>query len=287
MLLSKNPIHEKFMSSSDRFAFGKNWQAFLQNLDDERIEQAVDSLKHRLGMENLAGKRFLDMGCGSGLFSLAARRLGAEVTSIDFDQDCVACTESLKKQWLKTEAPTTDDLWQIRQGSVLDESLMASLGTFDVVYSWGVLHHTGEMERAIRLASERVAEGGFFFIAIYHDQGGASRRWHGIKQTYHRLPPPLRSVWVAMVAALYETKFAMARLASLKNPLPFADWRAKKKDRGMSAWHDWVDWVGGLPFEVAKPEAIIVPLRQRGFVLENLTTVGNGWGCNEYIFRRS
>ncbi|MEM6779751.1 MAG: SAM-dependent methyltransferase, partial [Planctomycetota bacterium] len=78
---------------------------------------------------------------------------------------------------------------------------------------------------------------------------------------------------------------ALARLASGRNPLPFQDWKLKKRDRGMSAWHDWVDWVGGLPFEVAKPESVILPLVQDGFRLENLTTVGSGWGCNEFVFR--
>lgn len=79
-------------------------------------------------------------------------------------------------------------------------------------------------------------------------------------------------------------KFALARLAGRRNPLPFADWSAKRQDRGMSVWHDWVDWIGGLPFEVAKPEAIIHPLLEQGFELQKLTTVGCGWGCNEFVF---
>ena len=162
---------------------------------------------------------------------------------------------------------------------------MTSLGQFDIVYSWGVLHHTGDMDRAVELARQRVAPDGRFFIAIYNDQGGASRRWLAIKKTYNRLPTWLRPLWVITVASWYELKFALARLVRGKNPLPFADWRAKKQDRGMSAWHDWVDWIGGLPFEVATPERMIVPLRQHGFVLDNLKTVGNGWGCNEFVFR--
>ena len=269
------------MTEVDRFAFGKNWQAFLQSMDEHRITRAIESLQTRLQCDDLSEKRFLDLGCGSGLFSLAAHRMKADVLSIDFDQQCVSCTESLKQSYGE---PSPD--WAIRQGSALDETMMQSLGTFDVVYSWGVLHHTGQMERAIELASQRVAKNGFFFIAIYNDQGGASRRWLRIKQAYHRLPLPLRSAWVASVAAVYEIKFALARAVRLRNPLPFADWRAKKDDRGMSVWYDWVDWVGGLPFEVATPDQIINPLRDRGFVLEKLTTVGKGWGCNEYVFRR-
>jgi SAM-dependent methyltransferase len=269
------------MSEENRFAFGKNWQAFLAALDDDRIAQGVTSLQTMLGSESLEGKRFLDLGSGSGLFSLAAHRLGAEVVSIDFDADSVACTEELRRRY-GCDPPA----WDIQQGSVLDASLLQSLGQADIVYSWGVLHHTGDMARAIELAGERTKPGGLFMIAIYNDQAGASRRWLAIKKTYNRLPGPLRPMWVVLIAGIYETKFAIARLARLRNPLPFADWRAKKKDRGMSAWHDWVDWIGGLPFEVATPEQIIVPLREQGFVLENLKTVGSGWGCNEYVFKK-
>ncbi|QDT08713.1 class I SAM-dependent methyltransferase [Planctomycetes bacterium K23_9] len=273
----------------DRFAFGKNWQAFLTALDESRIEQAVASLVDRLGVDSLEGTTFLDIGSGSGLFSLAAHRLGAHVTSIDYDTESVACTNELKhrfacKDAIADETGAWSGTWTVQQGSVLDEALMDSLGEFDVVYSWGVLHHTGEMQRAVRIASERVSDGGKFFIAIYNDQGGGSRRWLAIKKLHHALPQPLRVVWVLMVAGFYELLFALSRLLKFRNPLPFADWGAKKKDRGMSVWHDWVDWIGGLPFQVATPEAVILPLRQKGFVLDDLVTVRSGWGCNEYVF---
>lgn len=272
--------------SETRFAFGDNWDSFLRHLDEDRIDQAVRSLRGLLGLDQttpqpLAGKTFLDIGSGSGLFSLAACRLGAKIVSIDFDPQSVACTEQLRRR----QSTDASD-WRIDQGSVLDASLMESLGHFDVVYSWGVLHHTGQMNRAIELAADRVADGGLFAIALYNDQGGGSRRWLAIKTMYHRLPGAMRPLWVAMIASWYEFRFALARLVRGNNPLPFADWKRKKLDRGMSPWHDWVDWVGGLPFEVAKPEDIIVPLVARGFQLINLTTVGNGWGCNEYVFRK-
>ncbi|TWT53318.1 Ubiquinone biosynthesis O-methyltransferase [Rubripirellula amarantea] len=270
------------MKSEERFEFGKNWRAFLETVDETRIEEAQESLRQKLGRDSLGGERFLDIGCGSGLFSLAAHRLGAEVVSIDYDQECVGCTQTLRDRF----GDDVQGRWTIHQGSVLDESFMLALGEFDVVYSWGVLHHTGDMNRAIELASRRVCPGGQFFIAIYNDQGGASRRWLAIKKLYHRFPSFLRPVWVVAVASVYESKFAFARLARFGNPLPFADWRAKKNDRGMTVWYDWVDWIGGLPFEVAKPEDIVMPLRKRGFTLDRLTTVGNGWGCNEYVFER-
>ncbi|TWT73259.1 bifunctional 3-demethylubiquinone-9 3-methyltransferase/ 2-octaprenyl-6-hydroxy phenol methylase [Allorhodopirellula solitaria] len=284
-----------------RFAFGKNWTSFLKQVDVGRAEQAVASLQQLFQLDPgqsqpLAGKSFLDIGSGSGLFSLAAVSLGASVVSIDIDAESVACTQQLKDQFeaslatrndIESEAAAGRHDWRVEHLSVLDAEAMSALGTFDIVYSWGVLHHTGEMEMAIASAADKVAGGGWFAIAIYHDQGGASRRWLAIKRGYHALPAFLRGGYVAAIAGAYETKFAAARLLRGRNPLPFADWRAKRNDRGMSVWHDWVDWIGGLPFEVASPEAIIMPLRRQGFVLENLRTVGSGWGCNEYVFRRT
>jgi 2-polyprenyl-6-hydroxyphenyl methylase/3-demethylubiquinone-9 3-methyltransferase len=270
------------MTKEERFAFGKNWQSFLAELDEDRMEQAVISLQQLLGLQTLEGKRFMDLGCGSGLFSLAAQRLGAEVISIDYDKFSVACSEELRDRFGSKSLR-----WDIKQGSVLDPILMQSLGDADVVYSWGVLHHTGAMDEAISNAAERTKPNGLFCLAIYNDQGGGSRRWLRIKKIYNAIPSWLRFFWVLAVAGIYECKFALARLVRFKNPMPFRDWKEKRKDRGMSAWHDWLDWIGGLPFEVAKPEQIVVPLRQRGFVLENIKTVGNGWGCNEYVFSKS
>lgn len=266
---------------SMRFEFGKNWTAFLKTVDEARVASATDSLGQMLGNHRLDGKTFLDIGCGSGLSSLAALRMGASVHSFDYDAQSVACSRELKRRFAGDDAR-----WEIEQGSALDADYLATLGLFDVVYSWGVLHHTGQMNRAIELASQRVADSGRLFIAIYHNQGSASRRWAMIKRTYHRLPPFLQPAWVVAIAAIYEAKFAVARLASGKNPLPFNDWRQKASDRGMSAWYDWVDWIGGWPFEVASPDQIINPMHDRGFCLQKIKTVGNGWGCNEFVFCR-
>lgn len=286
-----------------RFQFGLNWQNFLRTVDGPRIEAAARSLDALLDGEELRGQSFLDIGCGSGLVSLVARMAGARVISFDPDEACVRCTESLRARWRVSElgagesaADTAtqtadrqpdDNDWQIAQGSILDADFVASLGQFGIVYAWGVLHHTGQMRRAIELARERTAPGGLFVLAVYHDQGGASRRWAAIKRFYHALPTFLRPVYVAVIAGWYEIRFAGARLLSGRNPLPMQDWQAKRRDRGMSVWHDWVDWIGGWPFEVSSPDAVINPLVRAGFSLRRIKTVGNGWGCNEYVFRRS
>src|SRR5436305_7602592 len=153
--------HALEVGSGARFEFGENWARFLELLDDGRIARAEESLKAMLEVESLAGRSFLDIGSGSGLFSLAARRLGARVHSFDFDPQSVACTRELRRRFFN-EDPT----WTIDEASALDEDYVRALGLFDVVYSWGVLHHTGQMWRALENARLPVAAGGKLFIAI-------------------------------------------------------------------------------------------------------------------------
>lgn len=264
------------MNEKDRFNFGDNWADFLSNIDEKTISLATESLVQNLQVSSLAGKSVLDIGSGSGLFSLAAHKLGAKVVSIDYDEASVACTRKIKEEFADNNAN-----WEIMQGSVLDDAFMESLGEFDGVYSWGVLHHTGDMDNAIRLTSERVKPNGWMFIAIYNDQGTSSRIWLKIKQLYNRLPKVLRPPFVFLIAAYNETRFALKRMLTLQSPLPPA---YDEQHRGMSVWYDWVDWVGGLPFQVATPEQIIQPLRAKGFILDKLITIGHGWGCNEFVF---
>ena len=179
--------HAAEVAQGQRFEFGKNWTWFLTTLTDAKVEQAVHSLQDMLGASDLKRTRFLDIGSGSGLFSLAARRLGARVHSLDYDPHSVACTRELRRRYFPE-----DPEWIVESGSALDEAYIRSLGAFDVVYSWGVLHHTGQMWTALANAAIPVAAGGKLFIAIYNDQGTPSRRWTKVKRTYNALPKPLR-----------------------------------------------------------------------------------------------
>src|SRR5271157_2499083 len=170
---TKNSHFYKEIDNGERFSFGENWKAFLSKLNDKKIYEAEYSLKEMLEIENLQGKRLLDVGSGSGLFSLAARRLGAEVFSFDYDPSSVWCTMELRKRYFQD-----DEKWIIKQGSALDQLFLSSLGQFDIVYAWGVLHHTGDLWKAAELMVPLVkSNGGKFFIAIYNDEGRKSNVW--------------------------------------------------------------------------------------------------------------
>jgi 2-polyprenyl-6-hydroxyphenyl methylase/3-demethylubiquinone-9 3-methyltransferase len=268
------------IASGERFGFGENWTRFLSALDDRRILDAEASLKEMLGVESLAGRTFLDIGSGSGLFSLAARRLGARVHSLDFDSKSVACTAELKRRYFPGDAQ-----WQVEQGSALDARYMASLGLFDVVYSWGVLHHTGSMWLGIELAIARVAPSGKLFIAIYNDQGWKSHLWWFIKAFYNRLPRFLRTAFVNLLMGLVH--FATLIKYTLKGrPMDaIRPHLIDARERGMSAKYDAVDWVGGFPFEVATFEVLEAYLAARGFNLINSKRT-TSWGCNELALGR-
>jgi len=274
--------------SDGRFAFGRNWSRFLSHLSESRIQAAEDSLRRLFGRDDLQGTRFLDAGSGSGLFSLAAIRLGAKVVSFDADADSVACGEELRRRF---DVSPSD--WTVLPGSLLDRGFMKSLGTFDVVYCWGVAHHTGQMWAAIDNLAEMVSNRGLLTLAIYNDELYVSRIWRGVKRAYQRLPGFLRPLFVALVGAwLFAKRFATTllaaalRLATLRNPfVPFMNWARESQARGMHAWYDLVDWVGGWPFETARPEEVFRFLRDRGFVLRELTT-SPGHGCNEFVFVR-
>lgn len=253
-----------------RFEFGENWSNFLSEIDEERIFQAEQSLRTFLKVDDLQGQHFLDIGSGSGLFSLAARRLGAKVHSFDFDLKSVNCTHELRRRYFPG-----DSSWTVAQGSVLDDAYLETLGQFDVVYSWGVLHHTGQMLKAFANVVPMVAPGGKLFIAIYNDQGFISRYWHHVKSLYNS--SAFAKLLMIVVHAPYLIGLRwVVRLLTGRLALP----------RGMSLWYDMLDWLGGFPFEVARPETVFQFFRDRGLSLIELQTCGGRMGCNEFVFRK-
>ncbi len=200
--------------------------------------------------------------------------------SFDFDPRSVDCTRQVKDRF----APA-DDQWDVLEGSILDRDFLARLGTFDVVYAWGVLHHTGALWQALDNVAQRAGPGGRLFIAIYNRQPLLSPIHALLKRAYVAAPGPLKWVVAAPQIALRMAAAFLKDLALLRSPL--ARYRGYARLRGMSWWHDMLDWIGGYPFETATPAAVCEFVERRGFARERLVTCGRKSGCNQFVFRRS
>jgi 2-polyprenyl-6-hydroxyphenyl methylase/3-demethylubiquinone-9 3-methyltransferase len=272
--------HFRMHDLTDRashFEFGQNWLSYTKSLNDQQIARAEGSLRRLLQID-LSGRSFLDIGCGSGLFSLAALRLGAQpVRAIDIDENSVAST----RQLLAARAPT--DRWQVDHLSILEPT--ALVDTYDIVYSWGVLHHTGSMWSAIELAAKRVAKGGLFAIALYR-KTYLCPLWVVEKRLYTRHPRTAAPI----ANALFKGAWVSAQLLRGRNPLSRI--RSYHSVRGMSWSHDVHDWLGGYPYESTTFDEVVAFLRRCGLDLVRSNArrrkeIGLfGSGCDEYVFAR-
>jgi len=266
---------EKDIENKQRFKFGNNWKAFIASLTESQIDEAERSLVEMLHRDSLSGNRFLDVGCGSGLFSLVARRLGASVHSFDYDPMSVACAEELKRMYYPG-----DENWTIESGSALDKEYVDSLPAADIIYSWGVLHHTGDMWGALENIAGIVPIDGQLFIAIYNDQGFLSSFWLKVKKIYN-------SGWFGrmLVMSIFLPIFALKGfildLLRLKSPL--RRYHEYRQSRGMSVFHDWKDWLGGYPFEYSSAEKVIDFYCLKGFLLYKLKQRPK---MNQFVFVR-
>lgn len=257
-------------ATDERFPFGENWLRYLSVVGEQHVEEASQRLSELLG--DISGKSFLDVGCGSGIHSLAALRLGAgRVHSFDCDPQSVQCGLEMKRRF----APQAEH-WSVELGSALDKDYLQSLGEFDIVYSWGVLHHTGDMWKALELATIPARQ--ILAVCLYQDQRAVSRMWRLLKRTYvrHRLARP--AITLVSLLTLWGPK------AILLPHRITRDWRNWKQKRGMSPWHDIVDWAGGYPYEFCTTAQAREYLGKRGFTLARAQPFGKIIRCTEFVF---
>lgn len=274
-----NEFH-KDVRQKRRFEFGKNWKNFLNKLTNERIQIAENSLIKMLDVNNLENKKFIDIGSGSGLSSLSAKNLGAKVLSFDYDETSVWCTKSLKKKYYDK-----DENWIVKQGSILDLNFVNSLGKYDIVYSWGVLHHTGKMWSAIDNSISLVDDNGKYFISIYNDQGFKSHFWWMVKWLYNILPGFLKKIFAYSLGFFIIFLMLIKYTIKLKPMVILGPMFNYKQSRGMSMLTDIMDWYGGFPYEFASYEYLINYIENKGFKFckGKRTT---SFGCNEIVFTK-
>jgi SAM-dependent methyltransferase len=255
----------------DRFAFGKNWDDFAGRLQYDDYLAAKESLKKLV--PDLQGKTFLDVGCGSGLFSIAASALGAKkVLGFDFDRDSIAASQKLLEIISQWDGDIKKDSIEFKVGSILNENI--GIERYDVVYSWGVLHHTGDMYAAFERIKNLVAENGALVLAIYNKHF-TSPVWKLIKYTYVKSPSFIKKILIFLVVLI---KFPVVLIVSKRNPF--------KKRRGMHFYTDIVDWVGGYPYEYASVDEVTGFFQTRGFKLIKLIRTKGFTGCNEFVFEK-
>lgn len=254
------------------FSFGKNWEQFIKNnFSEEKVAISKRHILDFLELQDLSGKYFLDVGCGSGIHSLAALKAGAEkIVSFDTDPYSVKTTKLLKE--MHGNLPH----WHILHGSILDLQFISILEPADIVYAWGALHHTGDMYKAIENSSSLLKNNGYFYVALYTTDS-KSEYWLRVKKRYNKSRVLGKK---AMECSYIMRHLILPYCLRFKNPLKVI-FNYKKK-RGMSYFTDVKDWLGGYPFEHAKIEDVFnFCKRKLGLDLVNIKT---GEANTEYLF---
>lgn len=260
------------MSSPITFSFGENWKDLNKSVTEKEIARSIEDIIHWIGKESIEGKRVLDLGSGSGIHSLGFFRLGAaELVSFDYDKHSVSATT---EHWERAGKPAN---WKVMHGSILDKQFIAGLGTFDLVYSWGVLHHTGSMWEAINNALTMVKPGGLFYITLYKDnnyeKSVAKKEKFNASSAFGK----------RMMINKEILKHMAKRAVRFKNP--FA-WN-QKLERGMNVYHDIVDWLGGLPYEAANEDEMLQWGYANNVKMLRIQCMGNYGSCSYYLFQKN
>jgi SAM-dependent methyltransferase len=260
------------MNNSDKitFSFGENWKDYLSTIDERVAQVASKDIEEWIGTPQIEGRRVVDVGSGSGVSSLCFYNASpAELISFDYDEHSVEATKSLR------DRVCDGGMWKIMRGSILDKAFVDPLGIFDVVYSWGVLHHTGSIWAAIENTQKLCRVGGLVLISIYQ-AGDMYQRHLALKKDFNRRSSDEKQKMIE--------RHALERYPGLTVSDAVNRMRSNVVRRGMNEYNDWIDWLGGLPYEVAYPSEIISRFLAQGFLPIRVVEEGQQ-GCNVYLFR--
>ena len=268
------------MSLKPQFDFGENWSDFSANaLTSERIRQAREEFAGFMarGTAGIVRKSFLDIGFGQGLSLLSAASMGAVAVGCDLNPKCAQVLERNRQHYPEVAGRAIP----VVVGSILDPVTLDTLKKlapgelgYDIVHSWGVLHHTGSMWQGIDNAASLVRPGGTLFLALYN-RHWTSPVWAAIKYCYVRWPDWMQRM---IVGVCYPVILAAKWAVTRRNPMSM--------DRGMDFYYNVVDWVGGYPYEYASTAEVARHLERCHFVLRASTPANVPTGCNEYVFVR-
>lgn len=261
-----NSFRHTASAKNGQFSFGKNWEHFVDTaIDQTIIEKHLQELSWWIEPNKIQNKRVIDIGCGSGLSAWCLKQLGCrELHAFDYDQYSVNAAQNMFGNNRANDAGVT-----IQQGSILDNEYVQSLGKFDLVHSWGVLHHTGDMKKAISNAVSLCAEGGYLMIALY-EKGPRYQDDLKLKMNYNNADDDgkLDMLYSYLKALNFRYQFELE----------------KTNVRGMNPLHDAIDWLGGFPYEVTNCKEVINQLESRGFELRKFKYKPEG-GCSVYAFQ--
>ena len=240
------------------FSFGENWQSYVNQIQLQDLDKAQTAIEEWIEKKQIIGKNIIDIGCGSGIHSYAFYKIGAsKIISFDYDPKSVEATKIL---WEKAGKPKN---WHIFQGSILDSQFIEGLKKenpyFDIVYSWGVLHHTGEMWNALANTISLIKPSdGLLLIALYKKTFSYPDELK-LKQKYNKAPQWLKYIMEKKCIL----KIILNRFKSGKNPFKWNE----SRERGMNVYHDLIDWLGGLPYEVATTGEVVLFCQKCGLKL--------------------